>query len=512
MYLCSLKWKKSMQGLIFSFFIIYTLLLFVITGFTSRKANNQTYFTGNRKSPWFIVAYGMIGASLSGVTFMSVPGDVATTQFTYFGVVLGYIFGYLTIAYVLLPIYYKYNLTSIYEFLGQRLGNNAQKTCSLLFIISRLMGSALRMYLVIFVLQIFVFDAWNIPIWVTACIMIIIILLYTFKGGLKTIVWTDTLQTTFLLTALIISLVVIFKDLGYNFSEMWNKMEVAGYTKVFNTDWRANNYFLKQIIGGMFITISMTGLDQDMMQKNLSCKTLKDSQRNMLTFTGILVIVNVLFLALGGILLVYAQQNGIDISGMPTDRIFPELAFNYLGKVAAIFFVIGLISAGYSSADGTFTALTTSVCYDLLHIEQRFQDENSRVWVRRGVHLLISLLFLTIIVIFSSHHNDAIIRIIFMVASYTYGPILGLFAFGILTRRTIKHKFLIPVIAILIPCICYVLSSFSQQIFNGYKFGFELLIVNGGLVFLALTAISQKGTATSKIQNEKEINSLHTNK
>jgi SSS family transporter len=485
-----------MQTLIFTFFILYTILLFVITGLTSRKANNKTYFTGNRKSPWFVVAYGMIGASLSGVTFMSVPGDVATTQFTYFGVVLGYILGYLTIAYVLLPIYYKYNLTSIYEFLGQRIDNTAQKTGSALFILSRLLGSALRMYLVIFVLQTFVFDAWGIPIWVTACVMIIIILLYTFKGGLKTVVWTDTLQTTFMLTALIITLVVIFKSLGYNFSDMWREMDQAGYTKTFNTDWHSNTHFLKQIFGGMFITIVMTGLDQDMMQKNLSCKTLKDSQRNMMSFTGILVIVNALFLLLGGSMLVYAQHKGIDLSGMiaagKTDRIFPELAFNHLDKVAAIFFVIGLISAGYSSADGTFTALTTAICYDMLNIEKRFTDEKKQTTVRRLVHVCISLIFVAIIIIFSQHHNDAIIRTIFMVASYTYGPILGLFVFSIFTKRTIRQTWAIPFIAVLVPCICYVLSKNSQQLFNGYKFGFELLILNGALVFFCLLAISKK--------------------
>lgn len=497
--------SKKMQNLIFILFAVYTLLLFVITGFTSRKANNQTYFTGNRKSPWFIVAYGMIGASLSGVTFMSVPGDVATTQFTYFGVVLGYILGYLTIAYILLPIYYKYNLTSIYEFLGQRIGNSAHKTGSLLFIISRLMGSALRMYLVIFVLQAFIFDSWGIPIWLTASIMIIIIILYTFRGGLKTIVWTDTLQTTFLLTALIVTLVMIFKNLGFNWGEMWTEMKTAGYTKTFNTDWHASNYFLKQILGGMFITIAMTGLDQDMMQKNLSCRTLKDSQRNMLSFTGILVIVNILFLALGGVLLVYANKNGIDVSQMPTDRIFPELAFNHLGKLASIFFIIGLISAGYSSADGTFTALTTSVCYDLLNIEKRFPNEKTQVWVRRCVHLAISLLFLAVIVIFSSHHNDAIIRIIFMVASYTYGPILGLFAFGIFTKRTIKRHHMIPIIAIAIPVLCYIVASHSQQWLGGYKFGFELLIVNGGLVFLSLLAISEKDEETKKLIKSEKI-------
>ncbi|MDL2308583.1 sodium:solute symporter [Bacteroidales bacterium OttesenSCG-928-B11] len=481
-----------MGNIIFIFFVGYICLLFFITWLTSRKADNKTYFTGNRKSPWFVVAYGMIGASLSGVTFMSVPGDVATTQFTYFGVVIGYILGYFAIMYFLLPLYYKLRLTSIYEYLGDRLGEEAHKTGSVFFILSRLLGSALRMYLVIYVLQIFVFDAWGVPIWITAVIMIFIILLYTFKGGIKTVVWTDTLQTTFLVLALILTIHYIFKDLNFSFPVIWDKMESAGYTKVINTDWRSHNYFIKQIIGGMFITIAMTGLDQDMMQKNLSCKTLKDSQRNMMSFTGILVIVNALFLLLGGMLMVFASEKGIDISGMPTDRIYPEIAFNYLGMGAAIVFVLGLIAAGFSSADGTFTALTTSVCYDLIEIEQRYKTEKQRGMVRRIVHILIAMLFLAVIIIFSNHHNDALIRIIFNVAGYTYGPLLGMFAFGMFTNRIIKNGKLIPAIAVIVPTVCFFLSKYSEQLFNGYKFGFEMLIVNGFLVFLSLLIISEQ--------------------
>ena len=302
-----------MRIILFSLFLIYTILIFVVAWLTSRNASNNTYFTGNRKSPWFVVAYGMIGASLSGVTFMSVPGDVATTQFTYFCLVIGYVLGYLAIAYVLLPLYYKLNLTSIYEYLGTRMGGEAHKTSSVFFIISRLMGSALRMSLVIYVLQIFIFDEWNIPLWLTALVMIIIILLYTFRSGIKTVVWMDTLQTTFLLTALVITIVIIFRDLSMTFPETWNTMQQAGHTKIFETDWRMGNFYLKHIIGGMFITITMTGMDQDMMQKNLTCKNLKDAQRNMLSFTGILVFVNMLFLFLGGLLLVYASQNGINL-------------------------------------------------------------------------------------------------------------------------------------------------------------------------------------------------------
>lgn len=486
-----------MQVFIFSFFVFYVILLFVITGITSRKADNKTYFTGNRKSPWFVVAYGMIGSSLSGVTFMSVPGDVYSTQFTYFGVVLGYILGYLVIGYLLLPLYYRLNVTSVYEYLGTRIGNEAHKTGSVLFFVSRLLGSALRMYLVIFVLQIFVFDGWHIPIWLTAVVMITIILLYTFRGGLKTVVWTDMLQTTFLLAALVITIVMVMKNMGGSFGEVWQTMSTAGKDGsdcrlVFNTDWRNNSFFLKQIIGGMFITIAMTGLDQDMMQKNLSCRSLRDAQRNMLSFTSILVVVNVLFLLLGGMLLAFAQKNGIDLTDMATDRIYPEIAFNYLGKVGALVFVFGLISAGFSSADGTFTALTTTVCYDILRIENRYPSEEKQVKVRRIVHVLISMLFLAVIIVASNHHNDALIRIIFMVASYTYGPLLGMFIFGMFTKRDIpqSRRWLVPVIAVLIPTLCYILSSHSQQWLFGYKFGYELLIVNGLLVFFSLLAIS----------------------
>ncbi len=436
---------------------------------------------------------------------MSVPGDVYTTQFTYFGVVLGYILGYLVIGYLLLPLYYKLNVTSVYEYLGQRIGNEAHKTGSVLFFISRLLGSALRMYLVIFVLQIFVFDGWHIPIWLTSIVMIAIILLYTFRGGLKTVVWTDLLQTTFLLGALVITIIVIMKNMGGSFSDVWQAMSTAGKDgsdcrTLFNLDWRNNSYFLKQIIGGMFITIAMTGLDQDMMQKNLSCKTLKDAQRNMLSFTSILVVVNMLFLLLGGMLLAFAQKSGIDLTNMATDRIYPEIAFNYLGKAGALVFVFGLISAGFSSADGTFTALTTTVCYDILRIEKRYPSETKQTQVRRIVHVLISLLFLGVIIIASSHHNDALIRIIFMVASYTYGPLLGMFIFGMFTKREIAPnlRWLVPVIAIAIPSLCYIISSHSVQWLGGYKFGYELLIINGLLVFASLLAISKKKNNASQ--------------
>jgi len=481
-----------MQLLIFLLFAIYTIALFVMAWVTSRKANNDTYFRGNRKSPWGVVAYGMIGASLSGVTFMSVPGDVINTQFSYFAVVLGYIFGYIAIAFLLLPLYYKLNLTSIYQFLGTRFGIEGQKTGSLLFIISRLVGSALRMYLVIFVLQFFLFDSWGIPMWATSIFMIITIFLYTFKGGIKTVVWTDLFQTTVFLTALGVTIYLIFHDMNLSLGEALSSMKSSGYTKVFVTDWKMPNYFLKHLFGGMFITISMTGLDQDMMQKNLTCKSLKDAQRNMMSFTGVLVIVNALFLLLGGLLLVYAQQKGIDLSKMKSDQIFPYISLNYLGIAAAAFFVLGLIAAGYSSADGAFAGLTTSFCFDILNMDQWTKTERQRLLIRRLSHILMSLLFLGIILVFSNFHNDALIRILFIVAGYTYGPILGLFAFGMFTKREIKQRYLIPVLAVLMPLVMFFIAKYSTLLLGGYKFGFELLILNGGLMFLGLLVISEK--------------------
>lgn len=485
-----------MQNFIFIFFAVYTAILFLVTWLTSRKATNETYFTGNKRSPWFVVAYGMIGASLSGVTFMSVPGDVAITQFTYFSVVIGYVLGYLVIAFILLPLYYRLNLVSIYQYLGTRFDSVAQKMGGLLFIISRLTGSALRMYLVIFVLQIFIFDSWGIPIWGTALFMIFIIFLYTFKAGIKTVVWADMLQTTFMLLALVISIYIIFQDINIGATDVWTLFKENGYTKIFNTDWKAGNFYWKQILGGMFITITMTGLDQDMMQKNLTCKNLKEAQKNMLSFSGTLVFVNALFLILGGLLLVYATQQGIDLTQIiaqkQTDKIFPMLALNHLGLVAAGFFVIGLISAGYSSADGTFAAITTSFCYDIIDMNKWTTSEKQRTQIRRWTHVGMSILFLSIILVFSKFHNDALIRIIFMVAGYTYGPILGLFAFGIFSKREIRRKWYIPVVSLLAPTLVYFITKNSHILFNGYKFGFELIILNGLITLLFLFAGSNK--------------------
>jgi SSS family transporter len=457
-------------------------MLFLIMWMTSRKANNESYFVGDRRSPWFVVAYGMIGASLSGVTLLSVTGDVYTTQFTYYGIVIGYVIGYVVIAKILLPLYYKLNLTSIYTYLEQRFGPSSYRTGSFFFILSRLLGSALRMYLMIYVLQEFVFRHWHIPIAVTAFLFIVIILLYSFRGGIKTIVWTDTLQTTFLIIALIFTIIFIPKEMDLSFTQLFNEMQAGGYTKLFHFDWREHNFFLKQILSGAFITITMTGLDQDMMQKNLSCKNLKDAQRNMFTFSGILVVVNALFLLLGGTLIIYALHNGIDLTTMKTDRIFPAIAFEYLPPIAGIVFLLGLIAAGYSSADGTITALTTVLCVDFIGLNKMNKSEKEKINIRRLVHLLMGMLFLIIILVFSRYHDDALIRIIFQVAGYTYGPLLGLYTFGLFTKRIVCADYLVPFFACLSPVICLLLNRYSKQLFGNYEFGFELLLVNGMLI------------------------------
>ena len=486
-----------MENLILIVFIAYTLLLFLVAHLTSRKSSNNAFFTGNRKSPWFVVAYGMIGASLSGVTFMSVPGGVYSGQFTYFGIVLGYIIGYAVIALILLPLYYKLNLTSIYSYLEIKFGKSSEKTGALLFIISRLIGSAIRMYLVVFVLYEFVFKAWGIPFWVPAVLFIVLILLYTFKGGIKTVVWTDTLQTTFLFLAAAMTVVVILKTLNISFSELMSVSTERGYTKLFETDWSHSKFFVKQILSGAFITITMTGLDQDMMQKNLTCKTLRDAQKNVMTSSFIFVLVNILFMSLGAALIYYAQETGFQLpvneSGVVVnDKIFPAIAFS-LGKLTSIIFIIGLIAAGYSSADGTLTALTTTFCFDFLHFDNNNKiSEENKIKYRKLIHIAFALLYLLVIILFRPFHNESLIDKIFEIAGYTYGPLLGLYTFGLFVKNRKPIDKFVPVIAISSPIISYILNYFSKELFFGYQFGFEILIVNGLLTFMGLMLVSKK--------------------
>ena len=486
-----------MENLILVVFIAYTLLILLVAHLTSRKTSNSTFFTGNRKSPWFVVAYGMIGASLSGVTFMSVPGGVYSGQFTYFGIVLGYIIGYAVIAFLLLPLYYKLNLTSIYSYLETKFGKSSEKTGALLFIISRLVGSAIRMYLVVFVLYEFVFKAWGIPFWVPAVIFIVLILIYTFKGGIKTVVWTDTLQTTFLILAALMTVVIILKKLDISFVELMSISSERGYTKLFETDWSHSKFFVKQILSGAFITITMTGLDQDMMQKNLTCKSLRDAQKNVLTSSFFFVVVNVLFMSLGAALIYYAQETGLQL---PTnangvvinDKIFPTVAFS-LDKLTSIVFMIGLIAAGYSSADGTLTALTTTFCFDFLHFDKNDRiSEEQKTRYRKFIHVGFALLYLLVIIMFRPFHNESLIDKIFEIAGYTYGPLLGLYTFGLFVKNRKPNDKYVPIVAIASPIISYILNLYSKEIFFGYQFGFEILIVNGLLTFVALIIISKK--------------------
>ena len=486
-----------MENLILIVFIAYTLLLFLVAHITSRKSSNNTFFTGNRKSPWFVVAYGMIGASLSGVTFMSVPGGVYSGQFTYFGIVLGYIIGYAIIALILLPLYYKLNLTSIYSYLEIKFGKSSEKTGALLFIISRLIGSAIRMYLVVFVLYEFVFKAWGIPFWVPAVLFIVLILFYTFKGGIKTVVWTDTLQTTFLLLAAIMTVVVILKTLNISFGELMTVSTERGFTKLFETDWSHSKFFVKQILSGAFITITMTGLDQDMMQKNLTCKTLRDAQKNVMTSSFFFVLVNILFMSLGAALIYYAQETGFQLPVnesrvVVNDKIFPAVAFS-LNKFTSIVFIIGLIAAGYSSADGTLTALTTTFCFDFLHFDSNDKiSEENKIKYRKLIHIAFALLYLLVIILFRPFHNESLIDKIFEIAGYTYGPLLGLYTFGLFVKNRKPIDKLVPIIAISSPIISYVLNHFSKELFFGYQFGFEILIVNGLLTFMGLILASKK--------------------
>ena len=486
-----------MENLILVVFIVYTLLLFFVAHLTSRKSSNNTFFTGNRKSPWFVVAYGMIGASLSGVTFMSVPGGVYSGQFTYFGIVLGYMIGYAVIALVLLPLYYKLNLTSIYSYLGMKFGKSSEKTGALFFIISRLIGSAIRMYLVVFVLYEFVFKAWGVPFWVPAVIFITLILIYTFKGGIKTVVWTDTLQTTFLLLAAAMTVVIILKTLNISFTDLMSISSERGYTKLFETDWSHSKFFVKQILSGAFITITMTGLDQDMMQKNLSCKTLRDAQKNVMTSSFFFVLVNILFMSLGAALIYYAQETGLQLptneSGVVVnDKIFPTVAFS-LNKLTSIVFIIGLIAAGYSSADGTLTALTTTFCFDFLHFDKNDKiSEEQKIRYRKYIHIGFALLYLLVIIMFRPFHNESLIDKIFDIAGYTYGPLLGLYTFGLFVKNRKTNDKFVPIVAISSPIISYVLNIYSKNIFFGYQFGFEILIVNGLLTFIGLMLISKK--------------------
>ncbi|MBS1656841.1 MAG: sodium:solute symporter [Chitinophagales bacterium] len=477
-------------ALILSIVFLYFIVLLFISFYTARGANAQSFFIGNKKSKWYIVAYGMIGTSLSGVTFMSVPGEVGTKQFAYMQIVLGYLFGYFIIALVLLPLYYRLNLTSIYTYLRDRFGNTTYKTGSLFFILSRTLGASIRVFLVVNMLQVFVLDPMGIPFGVTGAVIIALILVYTFKGGVKTIVWTDMIQTTCMLAALILCTILVMNHLGYSPAQMVSAINEKELTKTFFWDWKDKKFFGKQFLSGIFITVAMTGLDQEMMQKNLSCKNLKEAQKNMFTFSFILVLVNLMFLTLGAVLFVFAQQQSITIPAH-TDQLFPLIALDHLGEIAGLIFLIGLISALYPSADGALTALTSAFCIDIINLPERNMDERKRTRIRYLVHFSFAVVFLLCIIYFRANVDSSVISTLLAIAGYTYGPLLGLYSFGMFMKKKIHDK-LAPVVCVVSPLICYYVNLHSQQWFNGYQLGFEVLVLNGLLTFLGLLLISKR--------------------
>lgn len=469
--------------------VLYFSLLLLISWYTSRNANSQSYFNGNKQSAWYLVAFGLIGDSLSGVTFISVPGAVVNQQFGYMQLVLGYLLGYLVIAQVLLPLYYRLNLTSIYSYLGTRFGANSQKTGSFFFILSRLIGAAFRLYISATVLQLFIFDQWNIPFWLTVSIVIVLILIYTYRGGIKTLVWTDTLQSGFLLMGVILSIVAIASALDLNFVEMVQTVRNSEYSQIFFWDWQEKNFFFKQFFSGAFIAIVMTGLDQNMMQKNLSCKSLGEAQKNIYWFSSVLIFVNLFFMSLGALLYTYAAEMSIALPAK-TDQLFPLLALNHLGLFASIVFILGITAATFSSADSVLTTLTTSFCIDFLHHDTEHENK-SQIRIRHFTHIVFALILLAVIIVFQEINNDAVINSVFTAAGYTYGPLLGLFAFGLFTKINVKDAW-VPIISVISPIVVWVLDKNSVNWLNGYKFGFELLILNGLITFIGLWLLRKK--------------------
>ena len=473
----------------------YFGLLMLISYFTGKNDTNEDFFKAGKNSPWYIVAFGMVGASLSGVTFISVPGWIEGSEFSYLQVVFGYMVGYFIVAFVLMPIYYKLNVTSIYEYLLQRFGTVSHKTGAFFFFVSRVLGAAFRLFLIAIVLQQFVFDAWNVPFEITVIISILLIWIYTNKGGIKTIVWTDTLQTLFMIVAVCLSIYFINQELGWSFSEFLASDELKNYSKVFITDsFLERSHFIKSFVGGMFVTICMTGLDQDMMQKNLTCKTLKDAQKNMVSFSFVLGGVTFLFMLLGALLFIYSNANNIAIplmDGSPkTDLLFPEIALNSgLGLTVAATFMLGLIAAAYSSADSALTSLTTSYCVDFINIEKRPKDQQNKL--RKKVHIGMSIMLVVVIIIFKYVLNSNVIDSLLTVAGYTYGPLLGLFAFGIFTKFKVKDKY-VWMVALCSVLITAIIGSIPSENLGGYIVGYELLPINGLLTFIGLILIRSK--------------------
>tara|TARA_B110000881_G_scaffold157142_1_gene139959 strand:+ start:3260 stop:4654 length:1395 start_codon:yes stop_codon:yes gene_type:complete len=463
-------------------------VLLFISRLTTKNSNFNDFFNANRSSPWYLVAFGMIGTSLSGVTFISVPGEVGSSNFSYFQMVLGYLLGYLIIARVLLPLYYKHKLVSIYAYLDKRFGLYTYKTGSFFFLLSRTIGASFRLFLVSGVLQIAIFNELGLPFSFSVFITILLIWIYTFKGGIKTIVWTDALQTLFMLSAVIITILIIISKMDISLAESYYLIKDSQFSQIFYFNWKESNDFFKQFISGAFIAVVMTGLDQDMMQKNLTCKNLGESQKNMFWFCVILVFANLLFLCLGALLYLYSDFIGFNIPER-TDNLYPLLALNHLGSFTSILFILGIIAAAYSSADSALTSLTTAFCIDFLNFDKIKSSNKNKV--RLSVHLAFSIVLFFVIMIFSSINDESVINSIFKAAGYTYGPLLGLFSFGIFTKYKINDKLSFWV-CIISPLLSYIINIYSEELLFGYKFGFELLLLNGLITFIGLYLIRKK--------------------
>lgn len=492
---------------ILTLIIIYFGILFFISHIMSKNnSGNDAFFKANKNSKWYLVAFGMIGTALSGVTFISVPGEVGNPdlQFKYFQFVLGNAIGFIIVATVLLPLYYRMNLTSIYGYIEQRLGKISYKTAASIFLISRTIGSAFRLYLVVIVLQRYVFDYYGIPFTVTVFLSLLLIFAYTYKGGLKTIIITDTLQTFFLVTSVFLTIYFICDSLDLNAIQAIEKVKGSQYSKIFFfEDFMKGNYFWKQILGGIFVTIAVVGLDQDLMQKNLSCANIKDAQKNMFTFTGIFVIINIFFLSVGALLYMFAEKNGIAVPMVDdvarTDFLFPEIALKSLGLIPAIVFLLGLTAATFATTDSALTALTTSFCVDFLEMEKTQNIDNPNiVRTRHWVHIGFSFLMFLVIVIFNAINDASVVKMIFKIASYTYGPLLGLYAFGLFMKSKTVNDKLVPQICLISPAICYFLSAHSADWFNGYVIAEELIIINGLITFIGLLFISKPATGQTR--------------
>jgi len=481
--------------LVITILVLYFVALLLISYFTSKNATTDTFFTANRQSPWYLVAFGMIGSSLSGITFISVPGNVGKVGFSYFQMVLGYIIGYTVIITILMPLYYRLNLISIYTYLEQRFNKWSYKTGSFFFLLSRTLGSSLRLFLSATVLQLFLFDAWNVPFYFTVAVTILLIWVYTFKGGIKTIVWTDAFQTIFLVSAVAISVVLLSQKLNLSFFELITKVSQSEYSHTFFfDDVNSTLFFPKQFLAGMFIAIAMTGLDQDLMQKNLTCKNLHEAQKNMFWLTISISIVIFLFLTLGALLYLYCDIKGITIPAS-SDELYPSLALTELGLFVSVLFLLGITASSYASADSALASLTTSFCIDFLDFKNK--PEQLKKKQKNIVHFCFSIIFFIVILITKETNEKSLIDTVFVVAGYTYGPLVGLFSFGLFTKLQVRDR-LVPIICVISPIISFFISINSESWFSGFKIGSEVLILNAILTYCGLWLISTKENSITK--------------